>query len=60
MREVEEVAEYGVAVQEDEVADEQVIARTLDRAQALEALGRVAHSRRLLVRRTACGWVAAS
>ncbi|WP_331752771.1 hypothetical protein OG440_38415 (plasmid) [Streptomyces sp. NBC_00637] len=59
MNKSDETAEYGVAVQKDEVADEQVIARTRDRAQAVEALGRVPYSRRVLVRRTAGGWVAA-
>jgi microcompartment protein CcmL/EutN len=49
--------EYGVAVQEDEVADEHVVGRTHDRTQALETMSRMPYTRRYLVRRTAAGWV---
>ncbi|WP_432154810.1 hypothetical protein [Streptomyces tricolor] len=52
-------AEYGVAVQEDEVADERVDARTHDRHEALDALYRTPYTRRYLVQRTDNGWVEA-
>ncbi|MFJ3182554.1 hypothetical protein ACIPJN_29765 [Streptomyces sp. NPDC086796] len=54
-----ETVEYGVAVQEDEVADEHVVGRTHDRTEALETMSQMPQARRYLVRRTAAGWVEA-
>ncbi|XUL85311.1 hypothetical protein ACQ86D_00245 [Streptomyces galilaeus] len=54
-----EAVDYGVAVQEDEVADEYVVGITHDRNEALATLGQVPFSRRYLVKRTASGWAAA-
>ncbi|MEU4080442.1 hypothetical protein [Streptomyces venezuelae] len=51
--------EYGVAVQEDEFADEHVVDRTYDYAAALDALRQTPFTRSYLVQRTASGWVEA-
>ncbi|MEU2354468.1 hypothetical protein ABZ599_16120 [Streptomyces misionensis] len=50
---------YGAAVQEDEFADERVIASSYDQEEALNALRKAPFSRRYLVERTADGWVEA-
>ncbi|MFC7914032.1 hypothetical protein [Streptomyces sp. NPDC057386] len=50
---------YGVAVQEDELADERVIASSYDHEEVLNALREAPFSRRYLVEHTADGWVEA-
>lgn len=50
---------YGVAVQEDEFADERVIASSYNQEEVLNALREVPFSRRYLVEHTADGWVEA-
>lgn len=51
-----QAVEYGVAVQEDEFADERVVGRTTALAEAVDAVRRMPFSRRYLVQRTASGW----
>ncbi|EGX61917.1 hypothetical protein SZN_01110 [Streptomyces zinciresistens K42] len=50
---------YGVAVQEDEFADEHVIASSYDHEEVLNALREAPFSRQYLVEHTADGWVEA-
>ncbi|MGW3387308.1 hypothetical protein [Streptomyces cinereoruber] len=54
-----DVIEYGVAVQEDEVADEHIEGRTTDREAAVEHLNTISSYRAYLVMRTETGWVEA-
>ncbi|MEO3976747.1 hypothetical protein [Streptomyces sp. CAU 1734] len=51
--------EFGVAVPEDEFADEYVVFRTHDRLEAFGALNWTRFARRYPVQRTADGWVEA-
>lgn len=52
--------EYGVVVQEDELADERVEGRTYDRAEAVETARRMPFTRCYAVEHTGNGWAEVS